>query len=69
MYENLTPSGSHAVIYRKDGMVCTESLDAPYLSVLEQIRDGIDITVAGLTDDEINDFLDYSLQEGILEKY
>ena len=38
MYDNLSQSGSHAVIYVHDGMVCTETLDAPCISLLEKIR-------------------------------
>ena len=70
MYENLTQSGSQAVIYVNDGIVCTESLDALYIVLLEQIRsDGGDrdyMSGSGLTSDEINEFLAFALQEGII---
>ena len=69
MYEHLRPSGSQAVIYRNNGMVCTESLALPYILLLEQIRDGD----AGdgqsgtvLTGEEAHEFLEFALQEGIL---
>jgi hypothetical protein len=69
MYEHLTQSGSQAVIYRNDGSICTESLAAPYILLLEQIRDGngrdyMSDTV--LTRDETNDFLLFALQEGLI---
>ena len=69
MYENLSQSGSQAVIYRNDGRVCTESLAAPYILLLEQIRDlgGINsLSIAGLTNNETHDFLAFALHEGIL---
>jgi len=69
MYENLAQSGSQAVIYRKDGFVYTESLAAPYILLLEKIRDGIDKnhpTKTGLNNDEIHDFIVFAIQEGIL---
>ncbi len=69
MFENLPQSGSQVVIYRNDGMVCTESLDSPYILLLEQIRDGAGInhmTVTGLTSDEVDEFVTFALQEGII---
>ncbi|MBW4055267.1 MAG: B12-binding domain-containing radical SAM protein [Proteobacteria bacterium] len=71
MYDNFSQSGSHAVIYRNDGMVYTESLDAAYILLLEQIRDRdgkINIPETGLTKDEIHDFLEFALQEKFLVK-
>ena len=71
MYGNLHQSGSQAVIYLNDGLVCTESLAAPYILLLEQIRDGdgrICMTGTGLSSDEVNEFLVFALQEGILVK-
>lgn len=71
MYENLSPSGSQAVIYRNNGQVCTESLAAPYILMLEQIEngDGKDyIFGTGLTSDEAHEFILFALQEGILVK-
>jgi len=71
MYENLAQSGSQAVIYLNDGSVCTESLAAPYISLLEQIRvggDSISLSETGLTSDEVNEFIDFALQEGIIMK-
>lgn len=71
MYENLPQSGSQAVIYLNDGMVCTESLAAPYILLLEQIRDGDGRNYksgTGLTYDETHEFLVFALQEGILVK-
>ena len=68
MYEHLPQSGSQAVIYRNDGMVCTESLAAPYIFLLEKIRDGVGdyMSGTGLTRDEANEFLVFALQEGII---
>ncbi|MFZ2950578.1 MAG: radical SAM protein [Desulfuromonadaceae bacterium] len=69
MYEHLTPSGSQAVIYRNGGMVCTESLAAPYILLLEQIRDGSGrdcMSDTVLTRDEANEFLVFALQEGLI---
>jgi hypothetical protein len=71
MYDNLPQSGSQAVIYLNDGMVCTESLAAPYILLLEKIRDetgGTSMSRTGLTSDETNDFFVFALQEGILVK-
>ncbi|MDD2540335.1 MAG: radical SAM protein, partial [Desulfuromonadaceae bacterium] len=71
MYDNLSQSGSQAVIYRNDGMVYTESLDAAYIFLLEQIRDRggkINIPETDLTKDEIHDFLVFALQENFLIK-
>lgn len=69
MYEHLRKSGSQAVMYRNDGLVCTESLALPYILLLEQIRDGDDrdyLSGTGLTGDEVREFLLFALQEGIL---
>ena len=70
MHENLSPSGSQAVIYRRDGMVCTESLAAPYILLLEQIRDGSEdlLSRTGLTRTEADEFVLFALQEGIIVK-
>lgn len=68
MYENLTPAGSQAVIYMKDAMVCTESLAAPYILLLEQLCNGDDrkYLSTGLTKDETRDFIVFVLEEGII---
>lgn len=69
MFEHLTKSGSQAVIYRKNGLVCTESLAASYLLLLEQIRKGSDrdyLSGTGLTSEEGNEFIVFALQEGII---
>ncbi len=69
MYENLHQSGSQAVIYLNDGLVCTESLVASYILLLEHIRDGgcRDYkSGTGLTCDEANEFIAFALQEGII---
>lgn len=69
MYEHLRKSGSQAVMYRNDGLVCTESLALPYIILLEQIRDedGRDyLTGTGLSGDDVREFLAFALQEGIL---
>lgn len=70
MYEHFSQSGSQAVIYRNCGNVCTESLEIPYILLLEQIRDGGNDLMSGsmLTNHEANDFLAFALQEGIIVK-
>jgi radical SAM superfamily enzyme YgiQ (UPF0313 family) len=70
MYENLRQSGSQAVIYLHDGIVCTESLAAKYIFLLEVIRDGderISVSKTGLTKDEASEFIVFALQEKFLE--
>lgn len=69
MYEHLSPSGSQTVMYNHNGTVCTESLAAPYILLLENIRNGeySDYTSGtGLARDEVQEFLVFALQEGIL---
>ena len=68
MFENLSPSGSCAVIYLNDGMVCTEPLDEPYFKILEHIRDttAVKYAEAGLSRKEVEDFLAFAQQEGII---
>jgi len=69
MYDNLAQTGSQAVIYLKDGFVCTESLAAPYILLLEKIRDEVDknhLSETGLNNDEVHEFIVFALQEGIL---
>lgn len=69
MFDNLSATGSQAVIYRDDGMVCTEPLAAPYIQLLEEIRDGNsgnNPSGHGLTADETSEFLTFALQQGIL---
>lgn len=69
MFDNLAPSGSQAVIYLNKGMVFTESLDLPYVRVLENIRDAASGNYAagtGLTGDELQDFLLFAQEEGII---
>jgi hypothetical protein len=71
MYEHLSPTGSHAVMYNFNGMVCTESLAIPYILLLEQIRDGkfsYNKFEGELTSNEIDEFLEFALQEGFLVK-
>jgi len=71
MYEHLSQTGSQAVIYHNAGVIYTESLAAPYVHLLEQIRDktGTLSTIEnGLTADESRDFITFALQEGILVK-
>jgi radical SAM superfamily enzyme YgiQ (UPF0313 family) len=69
MYVHLPQSGSQAVIYTRNGTVCTESLAPPYILLLEQIGNGIGrISPAEteLTDDETREFILFALQEGII---
>ncbi len=70
MYEHLAQSASHAVIYRNGASVCTESLALPYIRLLEQIHENKDHDYrshTGLSNEEINEFLYFALQEGIIE--
>lgn len=70
MYEHLQPSGSQAVVYN-NGMICTESLAAPYILLLEQIRDGRSHDHAAdsaLSRAEADEFLLFALKEGIILK-
>jgi radical SAM superfamily enzyme YgiQ (UPF0313 family) len=68
MFEHLQQTGSQAVIYRSNDMICTESLAVPYILLLEKIRDGVGDYMSGieLTRDEVNEFLIFALQEGII---
>lgn len=69
MYNNLPQSGSQTVIYMNNDIVCTESMDVPYILMLQQIRDGYAgdyISGSQLSNDEANEFLEFALQEGIL---
>lgn len=71
MYDHLHQTGSQAVVYCTGGAVHTESLAAPYVFLLERIRDGFGtecITGTGLTRDEANEFIVFALQEGIIVK-
>lgn len=69
MFDNLSPSGSEAVIYLNNGTVYTESLDTPYIKVLENIRanpPGNYAAGTGLTRDELEDFIVFAQQERII---
>jgi hypothetical protein len=67
MFESLAQSGSQAVIYCTNGAVCTESLAAPYVHILEQIRFNRNHNSGSmLTNDETNEFLEFALSEGII---
>ncbi|MEI7817227.1 MAG: radical SAM protein, partial [Desulfuromonadales bacterium] len=71
MYEHLKQSASQAVLYRNDGIIYTESLGAPYILLLENIRSGYSkdyISGTGLDSNQVSEFLLFALQEGILEK-
>lgn len=70
MYERLSAIGSYAVIYPNKGIVCTESLDESFFTLLEQM-DGKPITEkllhkTGITPDDTHDFLMFALQQGII---
>ncbi len=70
MYEHLVQSGSQAVIYQNGASVCTESLALPYIRLLEQIHENINHdyhSQTGLSNEEINTFLHFAVQEGIIE--
>lgn len=68
MFENLAPVSSHAVIYLNEGMVCTEPLDKAYFTLLEIIRDNVtgDFAKAGLSHNEVDEFVEFARQEGIV---
>ncbi len=69
MHEHLPQLGSQAVIYSNNGMVCTESLATPYISMLEQLNKWPDseyLSGIGLTIEEADEFLVFALQEGII---
>ena len=71
MYQNLAQSGSQAVMYNCNGMVCTESLASPYILLLENFRDGVPgdcVSGTGLSADEAKEFILFALQEGIIEQ-
>ncbi|MDD2851778.1 MAG: B12-binding domain-containing radical SAM protein [Desulfuromonadaceae bacterium] len=71
MYKHLAPTGSHAALYLNNGTICTETFDAPYVQLIEQIRDYGDQHLAVtsvLTKNERDDFLAFALQEGIIEE-
>lgn len=69
MLENLSPSPSHAVIFNNGKSICTESFDASYIDLLEQIRDcggKVDLALSDLNDIEADDFLCFALHEKII---
>ena len=69
MYEHLQQVGSQAVLYNHFGQICTESLAAPYISILEHIRDRSakdSVFETSLNEIEINQFIEFALQEGII---
>ncbi len=70
MYENLASTGSHAVIYPNAGYICTESLDASFCSILEQIdgktTTGQILCRTGITLEDAFDFLLFAQQDGII---
>ncbi|MDD2366836.1 MAG: B12-binding domain-containing radical SAM protein [Desulfuromonadaceae bacterium] len=69
MFDQLQQSGSQAFMYLNNGRLCSESIDAPYLTLLENIRDKGYIPPppeASLEKSEILEFISFALQEGIL---
>jgi len=69
MHKNLQQTGSQAAIYLNNGLVCTEAFAAPYILLLEHIRDGSCSNYesgTGLTSHEANEFIIFALQEGII---
>jgi len=70
MYRHLSATPSQAAIYPHDGFVCTESLDAAFFSILEQINGAKStshiLADLGLTLDDAYDFLLFAQQEGII---
>jgi len=70
MFKNLAAIGSQAVIYPNAGYICTESLDAPFCSILEQMdgkaTTGQVLNRTGISLDDAFDFLLFAQQEGII---
>ena len=70
MYAHLSPVGSHAVIYPRHGLVCSESLDKGYISLLEQMNEsttaGTLLEKVGLSQKDTEDFLLFAQHEGIV---
>ncbi|HBA71809.1 MAG: B12-binding domain-containing radical SAM protein [Geobacteraceae bacterium GWC2_55_20] len=71
MHKHLSAIGSHAVIYPNKNLVCTESLDASFYSILENLdgktATGTVLHKLGLTIADTLDFLVFAQQEGIIE--
>lgn len=70
MHKHLSAVGSHAVIYPNNNLVCTESLDASFYSILKNL-DGKTTTGAvlrklGFTIADTLDFLVFAQQQGII---
>ena len=70
IYKHLRAVDSHAVIYPKDGFVCTESRDVSFYSLVEQMNGktttGELLRKLGLKLDDVHDFLLFAQQEGII---
>ncbi|MFH1026400.1 MAG: B12-binding domain-containing radical SAM protein, partial [Pseudomonadota bacterium] len=70
MHKHLSAAGSHAVIYPNNNFVCTESLDASFYSILENLdgksKTGTGLHNLGLTIADTLDFLVFAQQEGII---
>lgn len=70
MFKQLSQSGSQAVMYRSGRFIHTESLDTPYIHLLKQISISgklSDLSASKLTRDQITDFIQFALREGIIE--
>jgi len=70
MHKHLAAVGSHAVIYPNNNLVCTESLDASFYSILENLdgktATGTVLHKLGLTIADTLDFLVFAQQQGII---
>ncbi len=70
MHKHLSAVGSHAVIYPNNNLVCTESLDASFYSLLENLdgksKTGTVLHKLGLTMADTLDFLVFAQQQGII---
>jgi len=70
MHKHLSAVGSHAVIYPNNNFVCTESLDASFYSILENLdgksKTGTILRKLGFTIADTLDFLVFAQQEGII---
>lgn len=70
MHKHLSAVGSHAVIYPNNNFVCTESLDASFYSILENLdgksKTGTVLHKLGFTIADTLDFLVFAQQQGII---
>ena len=69
MYRQLSPSGSHAVMYCSNGSINTEAIALPYVTVLEQLSGAYPHQLAALSElseADVAEFLTFAVAEGII---